>query len=97
VSWHWYKAPLGILNYQYLTVQRRKDMNELVDLVNGALREAVKRAGSQVVFVEYDAYFGRFQGRYCQPGVTEPAPNRADLLFYLVSHSWQRIALVLIE
>jgi hypothetical protein len=87
VSWHWYTWPVGVLNYQYLTVQRRKDMNELVDLVNDALRDAVGRAGSQFVFVEYDSYFGRLQGRYCLPGVQEPSPNRADLLFYLVSKS----------
>jgi hypothetical protein len=87
VSWHWYPWPVNWLSWQYLDVQRRKDMNELVDLVNAELRDAVGRAGSQFVFVEYDSYFGRLRGRYCLPSVQEPSPNRADLLFYLVSRS----------
>jgi hypothetical protein len=85
VSLHWYPWPIGVLNYQYLTVQRRKDMNELVDLVNAKIRDAVKNAGSQFIMVEYDSYFGLLQGRYCLPGVQEPSPNRDNLLFYLVS------------
>jgi hypothetical protein len=83
VSWHWWPWPLGVLNYQYLTQQRRTDLNALVDLVNTALQEAVNRAGDQFVLVTWDSAFGDFEGRYCEPSVQEPAPNRADLLFYL--------------
>jgi hypothetical protein len=84
ISWHWYPWPLGITKYQYLDVHRRQEMNELVDMVNLKIKEAVARAGSQFVLVEYDSYVGRLKGRYCLPGVKEPAPNRDDLLFYLV-------------
>lgn len=71
--------------WQYLTVERRKDLNEMVDLVNAAIKAAVEKAGDQFVLVAYDSTFGRLQGRYCLPGVKEPEPNRADLLFFQVS------------
>ncbi|KAF2761889.1 SGNH hydrolase [Pseudovirgaria hyperparasitica] len=83
VSWHWFTFPVNWLNWQYLTVDRRKAMNELVDLVNEQIRQAVKRAGSQFVVVEWDSAFGTFEGRYCMPGVQEPQPNRDQLMFYL--------------
>ncbi|KAF2111855.1 SGNH hydrolase-type esterase domain-containing protein, partial [Lophiotrema nucula] len=67
---------------EYLTQARRQQLNGLVDMMNSALRDAVSRAGDQFIFVEYDSPFGDFEGRYCEPGVKEPAPNRADLLFY---------------
>ena len=44
-------------------------MNNLVNDVNGKLQEAVHRAGSQVIFIDYDAYVGFLGGRYCFPGV----------------------------
>lgn len=39
--------------------------------VNPQKAAAVKRAGSSVVFVNYDPYVGRFNGRICEPGVDE--------------------------
>lgn len=71
--------------WQYLTVERRKDINELIDMVNAAIKEAVGRAGDSFVLIDYDNTFGRLQGRFCLPGVSEPSPNRADSLFYQVS------------
>lgn len=80
-----YTRFFDLLNYQYLTQQRRKDMNELIDFVNNKIKEAVERAGLQFVLVKCNAYCGLFQGRYCLPGIQEPSLNRADLLFYLAS------------
>jgi hypothetical protein len=34
-------------------------------------KAAVSRAGSYVVFVDYDYYVGDFGGRFCEPGVDE--------------------------
>lgn len=31
----------------------------------------MKRAGPEVEFVNYDAYVGRYHGRFCVPGVDE--------------------------
>lgn len=40
---------------------------------------AVKRAGSSVVFVNYDTYVSRFNGRFCEPGVDKSLPRKATL------------------
>ena len=94
VSWHWFKFPINFLNYQYLTQQRRRDLNELTDMVNQKIHEAAHRAGDKFMVVNYDGYFGALGGRYCMPSVSEPAPNRIDLLFYQVS---SRFALTELE
>lgn len=60
-------------------------MNNLVDIMNGVLRDAVSRAGPQVHFIDYDDYVGMSNGRYCQPGNDESggkSANRRDLFFY---------------
>lgn len=60
-------------------------MNDLVDLMNNALRAAVARAGDSVHFIDYDEYVGLTGGRYCQPGQDEAGKhgaNRRDLFFY---------------
>lgn len=72
---------------QYLTVERRRQMNSLVDKLNDKTAEAIKAAvdkhGDKFEQVLYDYYFGEFEGRFCMPGVHEPAPNRYGLMFYL--------------
>jgi hypothetical protein len=84
VSWHWYTWPTNVLNYQYLTQEHRHKLNELGDMVNQAIRDAASRAGDQFVVVDYERYIGELRGMYCMPGVKEPQPDRADILFYLV-------------
>ena len=82
VSWHVW---LNLFTKEYLTRSRRQAMNNLVDLMNGALRDAVSRAGPQVHFTDYDDYVGLTNGRYCQPGHDENSghsANRQDLFFY---------------
>lgn len=67
---------------QRLTQARRTRMNELTVAVNNAIRDAVSRAGSEFVFIDYDTYFQTIKGRFCEPGVKEPAASRPALLFY---------------
>ncbi|EAL88870.1 uncharacterized protein AFUA_6G10190 [Aspergillus fumigatus Af293] len=46
---------------------------------------AVKRAGSQVKFVDYDSWEGHFNGRFCDNGVdesTDKSNTRTGLMFY---------------
>lgn len=57
-------------------------MNDLVDATNQVIQDTVKRAGEQVVYVNYDNYFTGIGGRFCEKAVTEPDPNRPLLLFY---------------
>jgi hypothetical protein len=64
---------------EYLTQERRQNMNDLVDAMNDALAAAVERAGSQVHFIDYDKYVGMNGGRYCQPGRDESRGNGANL------------------
>jgi hypothetical protein len=56
---------------EFLTVDKRKIMNSLVDEMNKKLAEAVKRAGDGVVFVDYDKYIGEFEGRFCEKFIDE--------------------------
>ncbi|KAJ5086483.1 hypothetical protein NUU61_007790 [Penicillium alfredii] len=65
-----------------LTVDRRKKMNELVDAVNMKIAEAVKKAGDQVVFVDYDYMIRTSGGQFCEKGVDEPNPGRKQLMFF---------------
>ncbi|KAL6718667.1 hypothetical protein ACLMJK_002901 [Lecanora helva] len=74
----WYQR----LNAPYLTQDLRKRLNDMVDAVNGKISDAVKAAGEQVVFVDWDKYFVRFRGRYCEKNVAEPSASRLGLLFY---------------
>lgn len=60
-------------------------MNDVVEVMNGALRAAVGRAGSQVHFTDYDQYVGMIGGRFCEPGQDESktrGANRPDMFFY---------------
>ncbi|KAF7186645.1 Lipase 1 [Pseudocercospora fuligena] len=83
VSWHvWWNLPFVQL---YLTQARRQAMNDLVDLMNTALRNAVAKAGSQVHFIDYDKYVDLAGGRYCLPKADESSyesANRYNLFFY---------------
>jgi hypothetical protein len=65
-----------------LSNARRKQYNDLVDNVNAKIKEAVVNAGYQAVFVDYDAYFQSWGGRYCEEGVAEPDGDADFLLFY---------------
>ncbi|KAL6885245.1 carbohydrate esterase family 3 protein [Trichoderma longibrachiatum] len=87
VSWStWiYKTYNVFQKEQYLTAVHRERMNALVDAMNFNLAEAVKRAGPQVMFVDYDQYVGRWGGRYCEAGVdesTSQSNTRTGLMFY---------------
>lgn len=82
VSWHFWSA---VFPREYLTRPRRQQMNDLVDLMNQALSEAVARAGPQVHFINYDEYVGMTNGRFCPPGQDESdskGSNRESLFFY---------------
>jgi lysophospholipase L1-like esterase len=67
---------------QYLKLQMRRDLNDMVRSVNAIIHSAVLASGPNVRFVDYDAAIQVSRGRYCEAGVTEPDPNRADLAFY---------------
>ncbi|KND93383.1 Lipase 1 [Tolypocladium ophioglossoides CBS 100239] len=104
VSWAtWiYKTHNIFHKEEYLTSAHRKEMHELVDLINSKLEAAVERAGPQVEFVNYDPYVGRYHGRYCEAGVSESSGEsntRKGLMFYelntldpLGSNPWKRSA-----
>ncbi|KAF4166807.1 hypothetical protein CNMCM6936_005969 [Aspergillus lentulus] len=70
---------------QKLTTDHRKTMNDLVDAANAQILAAVKRAGAQVKFVDYDSWVGHFNGRFCENGVDEStieSNTRTGLMFY---------------
>ncbi len=68
-----------------LTQDLRRQLNDLTSQLNGAIKDAVDRANSNdprkpVVYVDYTNSFSTH--RYCEDGVTEPDPNRADTWFF---------------
>lgn len=67
---------------QYLKLELREALNEMVLAVNTVLRRAVDSTGPNVYFIDYDTSIETFQGRYCELGVHEPDPNRLGLIFY---------------
>jgi lysophospholipase L1-like esterase len=67
---------------QYLKLQMRRDMNDMVRSVNAIIHSAVLASGSNVRFIDYDNQIQASRGRYCEAGVTEPDPSRAELAFY---------------
>jgi hypothetical protein len=76
---------LAIGRREFLTVARRQQFNDLVDLINGKLKDAAKRAGNQVVIVEWEDKIDTITGRYCEPGVDETAgkgDDRESLAYY---------------
>ncbi|KAL1964977.1 hypothetical protein VTN77DRAFT_6177 [Rasamsonia byssochlamydoides] len=75
----------GFNRQEYLTQARRNQYNALVDLLNDKIRDTVKRAGSKVVFVDWQDKISRMNGQYCEPGVDETpgkGDNRESLAFY---------------
>jgi len=54
----------------------------MVRAVNAILFKAVRDSGPNIRFVDCDAEVTKVRGRYCESRVLEPAPNRADLVFY---------------
>jgi lysophospholipase L1-like esterase len=67
---------------QYLKLQMRRDLNEMVRSVNAIIHKAVIAAGPTVRFIDYDAAIEASRGRYCETGVQEPDPSRDGLAFY---------------
>ncbi|KAH6622113.1 SGNH hydrolase-type esterase domain-containing protein [Boeremia exigua] len=67
---------------QYLKLEMRQALNEMVLAVNEVLRRAAEAAGPSVRFIDYDEVIATLQGRYCEIGVHEPDPNRQGLMFY---------------
>lgn len=72
---------------ELLSQNRRGQLNELVRLTNSQIEAAINRSNNgdiyePVVYVDIDTYFTQYGGLYCEADVTEPAPNRQDLLFY---------------
>ncbi|KAK9559986.1 hypothetical protein V6Z77_005620 [Aspergillus fumigatus] len=85
VSWSTWKITSLFQGAQKLTTAHRKIMNDLVDAANAQISAAVKRAGSQVKFVDYDSWVGHFNGRFCDNGVdesTDKSNTRTGLMFY---------------
>jgi lysophospholipase L1-like esterase len=67
---------------QYLKLQMRRDLNDMVRSVNAIIHKAVIAAGPNVRFIDYDAAIEASRGRYCETGVQEPDPSRDGLAFY---------------
>jgi lysophospholipase L1-like esterase len=67
---------------QYLKLQMRRDMNDMVRSVNAIIHSAVLASGPNVRFIDYDNKIQATNGRYCEAGITEPDPSRPELAFY---------------
>jgi hypothetical protein len=67
---------------QYLKLEIRQALNDMVLAVNAVLRRATEAAGPNARFIDYDTRITALQGRYCELGVQEPDPNRWGLVFY---------------
>lgn len=67
---------------QYLTLELRKALDEMVRSVNDVLRRVATDEGPNVRFIDYNPHIEAARGRYCEAGIVEPAPNRAELSFY---------------
>jgi hypothetical protein len=67
---------------QYLKLDLRRQLNDMVLAVNGMLRRVARDAGSDVRFVDYDGEVEKRRARYCEKGVLEPQPMRKGLGFY---------------
>ena len=81
VSWSvWPRMPVS--EKQNLTVERQGLMNSMVLQVNEKLKSAIAKAGEQVIFIDWDWTLTQAKGRFCENRVIEPAPDRAELLFY---------------
>ncbi|OBT40677.1 hypothetical protein VE00_08681 [Pseudogymnoascus sp. WSF 3629] len=76
---------------EYLTKSRRTSMNDLVEIVNNQIMDAIIRAGGDNIrFINWDLMLGRRRGRYCESGVdesTKESNSRTGLMFYELN-SW---------
>jgi hypothetical protein len=75
VTWNYWRNLPGATK---MTRDLRGRMNNLVDLINGKLRDAVQRSSdtNRVFFVDYDSsYVGH---RFCENGVIEPQEPGQD-------------------
>ena len=74
----------------YLTKAKRQKMNYLVELANQKIKEQIEakvkknsKGQPDIVFVDYDQYFGDIGGRFCNKGFDRPENERQeDLAFY---------------
>lgn len=64
--------------YQYLTQGLRKDLNDLVRLLNTVIQGATIANGAEYVDID-NAFTGH---RFCEEGVNEPDASRIDTWFY---------------
>lgn len=64
--------------YQFLTRELRKDINELVRLLNTVIEGATSANGAQYVDID-EPFTGH---RFCEDGVQEPDISRTDTWFY---------------
>ena len=67
---------------QYLKLDMRRQLDDMVKAVNSVLARAARDSGPNVRFIDYDEHIKRGRGRYCEAGVHEPDPNRLGLSFY---------------
>jgi lysophospholipase L1-like esterase len=67
---------------QYLKLEMRIALDDMVRAVNNVLRKVTEDAGPYVRFIDYNSHIEAARGRYCEAGVQEPAPNRDELAFY---------------
>jgi hypothetical protein len=68
---------------QYLKLQMRRDMNDMIRSVNAIIHSAVLASGSKNVrFIDYDRQIQATRGRYCEAGIAEPDPSWPELVFY---------------
>jgi hypothetical protein len=67
---------------QYLTVELRSALNDLVRSVNEVIRQATEAFPPNVRFIDYYDLVELNRGRYCESGIHEPDPSREGLDFY---------------
>lgn len=67
---------------QFLKLDIREQLNDMVHSVNNIIRTAAEDAGHNVRFIDYNDHIKHRRGRYCEAGVQEPSPNRVNLSFY---------------
>lgn len=65
------------------TVKRRRQLNDLTERLNNAIQGAIIRADDpRIVWVPIDRDFEALNGRFCEEGVKEMAPDRKGLMFF---------------
>ncbi|KAG2421959.1 hypothetical protein HFD88_005935 [Aspergillus terreus] len=95
----WYESPhydpQQSGNYVWLTTDLRKELNDLVRMLNSLIQSTISdintaRNTEQIHYIDMDA---RFDGhRWCEPGTQEPDPDNPNTYFFL--SAWPDIAIV---